>query len=405
VGQIKAAINNTPKPVKAQLDKPEETIVDKTNQLANRVATNSISAVPLYTRTFRVDPNTFLQGLARATSATNSSAGGETVNEKTNSISGYNSALARAYFNSIGINLATNDGKFVFFNDRAGAILVRATAEDLAKIEIAIEPLTEVPPQVQLDVKFAQITAANYQSLGLDLPKPNPISTNNYNSFLSNGDASLLLSSTNPFTVVGILHHSQYRKIIDTISHLDGSDLLSCPKVTTESARQAHLEVSSAVEWVTNRAAVSSVPKRDYGYSTGPSPFTPTVDVLPTVSANGYLVETTVMPTTAEFVGYDPNPYVAATNSASGSQNGIPITAVLPVPRYRIRQSVISTNIFDGDTLVLCASLPTYGTNIQINQLIFVTPRIVDPAGNPVHTDEQMPLVKTPPKPESGNPR
>jgi type II secretory pathway component GspD/PulD (secretin) len=38
------------------------------------------------------------------------------------------------------------------------------------------------------------------------------------------------------------------------------------------------------------------------------------------------------------------------------------------------------------------------------NLTIFVTPTLIDPAGNRVHTDEDMPFAQVPPKPVSQNP-
>jgi beta-lactamase regulating signal transducer with metallopeptidase domain len=350
-------------------------------------------AAPLYTRTFHVDANTN-SVLFNAKASTNST------------------AFLRSFFSAAGINFGTNNGAFIFFNDRAGTILVRATARNLEEVAMVVDLLTQVPPQVQLDVKFAQITPANYKSLGLDLPGPYyiPFDPGTNDNVLQTGLAEHVgeMPTTNPFTVVGVLHNSQFHKIIDAINQIDESALLSCPRVTTESTRQAHLAVSD-IEATVARNAVESY-SRPIGYLSGPFSFKPAVDILPTVSADGYFIQTVVIPTFSEFLGYEnPAAFVPNATVVRGSSIGVPITATLPLPHFRVRQSVVSTNIFDGDTLVLCASLPPDLTineqktsKERRNQLIFITPRIIDPAGNPIHTEEQLRLMETPPKPESG---
>jgi beta-lactamase regulating signal transducer with metallopeptidase domain len=367
-------------------------------------------SVPLYTRMFHVDPNTFIKGLAGVKSAvvTNSANGTGSVRYDGGAGSSWartpdpyvtaqantssTNVLIRDFFKTIGVNLATNDGKFVYFNDRAGTILVKASALDLEKVATAIELLNEVPPQVTLDVKFATIPETSYKILGLDMPGPYliPFDPGTNDNVLQTGLYIGKMTTTNPFMVVGILHNSQFHKIINAINQIDASALLSWPRVTTESAHPAHLDTSNAVSAVKNPVVVSNPPT--YGYSVSSEPyFNRGVDILPTLSVDGYSIQTVVIPSVSEFVGYDnPGAFVPAATSVGNSSIGVPITAILPLPHYRVRQSVVSTNIFDGDTLVLGASLPQYDPNEQI-ELIFVTPRIVHPDNSPVHSDEDLP--------------
>jgi general secretion pathway protein D len=92
---------------------------------------------------------------------------------------------------------------------------------------------------------------------------------------------------------------------------------------------------------------------------------------------------------------------------------------VLPtiLPTFRVRQLVTSVNVYDGQTVVLAGlhsegtqtekdKVPVLGdpsqasrlphsessTNGRRRLLIFITPTIIDPAGNRVHTDEEMPF-------------
>jgi general secretion pathway protein D len=138
----------------------------------------------------------------------------------------------------------------------------------------------------------------------------------------------------------------------------------------------------------------------------------PSLDVIPYVSADGYTIQMTIVPTYREFLGYDQPPLLP----------GVPANAVqapMVLPKFRLRQVVTSSIVWDGQTVVLgglmaedtqktkdkvpiIGDLPLLGRlfrseSSQIrkkNLLIFVTPTIIDPAGNRAHTDEEMPFAQ-----------
>ena len=53
-------------------------------------------------------------------------------------------------------------GKALFFNDRTGLLLVRATMEELDIVEKAIQVLNVAPPQVTIEAKFTEISQADH---------------------------------------------------------------------------------------------------------------------------------------------------------------------------------------------------------------------------------------------------
>ena len=61
-----------------------------------------------------------------------------------------------------------NPGKALFFNDRQGMLLVRATMQDLDIIEAAIQVLNIVPPQVNIKSKFVEVSQDDNKALGFD---------------------------------------------------------------------------------------------------------------------------------------------------------------------------------------------------------------------------------------------
>jgi general secretion pathway protein D len=91
----------------------------------------------------------------------------------------------------------------------------------------------------------------------------------------------------------------------------------------------------------------------------------------------------------------------------------------LPLPRFRLREVVTSVIVWDGQTVVLggliteditkikdkipmLGDLPFVGrlfrsessTSSKKNLMIFVTPTIIDPAGNRYHSDDEMPFAQ-----------
>ena len=156
--------------------------------------------------------------------------------------------------------------------------------------------------------------------------------------------------------------------------------------------------------------------------TTGSLPVGPTLDVIPYVSADGFTIQMTIIPTIIEFLGYDdPGQFVPQAQSASSGQGGvaIPIKAQLPLPHFRVRQITTSAIVWDGQTVVLgglisenvtkvkdkvpiLGDLPVFGrlfrsessSSQKKNLMIFVTPIIIDPAGNRLHSEDEMPFAQ-----------
>ena len=122
------------------------------------------------------------------------------------------------------------------------------------------------------------------------------------------------------------------------------------------------------------------------------TPFGTTVDVIPYVQRDGHTITMTVIPTVTEFLGYDDHQQ----NISKRPRGEQPI---MPLPRFRVRQTTTTTNVLDGQTLVLMnltdqmvAKLADGSTPVtefadkkQRRLIVFITPIILDPAGNPVH--------------------
>jgi general secretion pathway protein D len=139
--------------------------------------------------------------------------------------------------------------------------------------------------------------------------------------------------------------------------------------------------------------------------------------VIPYVSSDGYTVQMTLIPTLTEFLGYDdPGQFSILAQGGAGGTVGSSLRAPVALPRLRVRQVTTSTIVWDGQTVLLggliservsktkdkvpmLGDLPLVGrlfrseasASKKKNLVIFVTPTILDPAGNRVHTDDNLP--------------
>jgi len=147
----------------------------------------------------------------------------------------------------------------------------------------------------------------------------------------------------------------------------------------------------------------------------------PILDVVPYVLSDGYTINLTLIPSLTEFGGYVNPPSVA---NVTGGLNVVQLPTVLPV--FTVRQVITTVNVWDGQTAVLgglissqtqtekdkvpvIGDLPILGrlfqsqtkSAVKKNLMIFVTATIVDPAGNRVHSDDELPFAQSavPPQP------
>jgi len=140
----------------------------------------------------------------------------------------------------------------------------------------------------------------------------------------------------------------------------------------------------------------------------------PVLDVIPYVLSDGYTLNLTLIPSLTEFNGYDTPPIIPGVNNSSVVQ----VPTILP--DFTVRQVVTTVNIWDNQTVVLgglissqvqnikdkvpvLGDLPLMGTlfqsqsktSVKKNLMIFVTATIVDPAGNRVHSDDELPFLQS----------
>jgi general secretion pathway protein D len=172
----------------------------------------------------------------------------------------------------------------------------------------------------------------------------------------------------------------------------------------TDSVKLAQAQV------VNNNPGVSAITPVTQQVETGP-----VLDVIPYVLSDGYTINLTLIPSLTEFVGYATPPSIAG---VTGGLNVVQLPVILP--DFTVRQVVTTVNIWDNQTIVIgglissdtastkdsvpiLGNLPVVGKLFQSsskqvakkNLMIFVTATIVDPAGNRVHSDDELPFTQT----------
>lgn len=349
------------------------------NEPANILASND----QLYVRRFKVDPNTFTKNL-EGTIAHQA--------KPTNVV-----AAVRGFFGSFGVEL--DPPKNVYFNDRAGELLVRATLQDLDVIEEGLQAINAPTPQVNIKVRFVEVDSRN--DFGFDW-------------FIGN----LLLTATNsatgnfPAQFSGILTEPQYRVVLRTLEQRKGAKVLAMQEVTTFSGRQAQIQTVE-LRTVVNamNLPLPALPghtntntSTNSGYQTQVLPFGSVLDVIPFVAADGHTIQMTLLPTVTEFLGYDDPAKVLP------GQRNLKRDGELPLPRIRVRQISMSANVWDGQTLFFgiaseeILSKKADGSvernasrDAKKQLLVFVTPTIIDQGGNRMSAGDKLPTERSNP--------
>jgi len=184
------------------------------------------------------------------------------------------------------------------------------------------------------------------------------------------------------------------------LASLKGVEVFGEPEATTTSGRQTQMRETEIITVITNFAfkvsltnGVGSVVPEMSTVEIGP-----VLDVVPYVLSDGYTINLTLIPSLTEFLGYDKPP----DEHFSRNDNRVQVPVVLP--RFSVRQVVTTLNLWDNQTVIL-GGLKKYFTvngnavagkpdSSDKEMLVFITATIVDPAGNRVHAEDDLPFAQ-----------
>jgi general secretion pathway protein D len=451
----------------------------------------------LITKEYKVPPN-FIQsvpGGAAPATVPGVAAGSQSV------IAGRSGA--RDYLESQGVTFP--EGASANYVPSTSRLIVKNTQSNLDIIDTLVETAIATPPtQIEIEAKFLEVNQNNLNELGFDwllgqfslaggsgiyggggtegfgrtinnsayplinpgtgLPvgasttTSGPITAGNrggsggtYGTAISvNAIDALLLGATGAsgaapgiLSVAGVFTNPQFQVVMRALNQKKGIDLVSAPKVTTQSGKQATIEIVREFRYptefdppqlsVANGAQYTPVvPNSPAGWETKNTGIT--LEVEPTVAADAYTIDLRLAPRVIEFDGFinygSPINATVAANTVNPlgfnillpSQTFVATENVMNQPVFSTREVETQVSVYDGQTVVMgglmredvqkvqdkvpiLGDIPLAGRlfrsnvdqHIKKNLIMFVTASLLDPAGQPViETIEDDELVPGP---------
>jgi len=351
----------------------------------------------LYMRTFKVDKTIFFKAYKTMITSGLRQLGGPGIGieETTNSAAAASKAAA-SLFSKFGVDFESSPDKSVFYNDKLGLLFVRATESDLDMIERAIQALN-ASPQIHIKARFIEVPTKGFVE-------------------------PAILTNRAVAGVVGILTGEQQKSTLRMLGAIPGCEVLAEPEVVTVSGRQTQMRATEIINIITNfifqqslTGESNSIVPQTTQVETGP-----VLDSVATVLQDGYTVDLRTIATVTEFLGYDQPPTNAASNGTKNASVQLPGIS----PGFYVRRASAKLNLWDNQTVVLgklekhfydggkeVGAEPDYFVATRKAEglpdaedkevLVFVTVTLVDPAGNRIHSDDEMPFAQhgIPPQP------
>lgn len=426
----------------------------------------------LITKEYKVPPG-FIQNLPGGTGG---AAGGATAGR----------SMAKDYLEGQGVTFP--DGASANYVPTTSRLIVKNTQTNLDLVDALVDTAaTTKPTQIEIEAKFLEVNQNNLNELGFDwlvgqfalaggsgvygsggtegfgrsidsagypLSNPGvnglpigassrtagPVTAGNRSGTsaisLNALDAILLGSPVGPapaaLAVAGVFTNPQFQIVMRALSQQKGIDLVSAPKVTTQSGKSATIEIVREFRYPTefDPPQLSATNGSQY---TPVVPNTPTawdtkntgitLEVEPTVGSDSYTIDLRLAPRVIEFDGFiNYGSPINATVAASVTTVIEPIVEFL-LPSFTfeatpntINQPVFSTrevetqvSVYDGQTVVIgglmredvqqvqdkvpiLGDIPLAGRlfrsnvdqHIKRNLIMFVTASLLDPAGQPI---------------------
>ncbi len=291
----------------------------------------------------------------------------------------------------------------------------------------------------------------------------NPVTAGNRSGQLAisaNAIDALLfgLAGTTPrapgiFGIAGAFTDPTFQVVIRALNQKKGVDLLSAPRVTTKSGQRAVIEIIREFRYPTefdppqipqNFGSTGNINWAGVGGGSpsGSFPVTPTtptafetrntgvtLEVEPVIGPDGYTIDLNHVPQVVEFEGFIN--YGSPIQSSSTNALGVTVTNIITPnvinqPIFSTRKVTTSVSIFVGQSVVLgglmrediqkvedkvplLGDIPLVGRlfrssvdqHLKRNLIIFVSARLMNPAGDPVRSEEEPEeVVETLPAPE-----
>ncbi|MDP6524328.1 MAG: hypothetical protein QGH15_08895 [Kiritimatiellia bacterium] len=354
----------------------------------------------------------------------------------------------KEFFRELGVEWPA--GSSIKYIPAIGKIVVANTSDNLTVFEQVLSELNVVPNQIEIEARFVEVSQNDLESFGFEwnLTDDWEVAEKKGQENLALGDRQRISIGATTLTggnryadddgaigaettandailsVASILTNPEIQMVLHMLQQSGSSDLLSAPKVTTQSGVPATLKVVTEYIYPTS-FEVSGIRGNNnnnndnqggggnVGAVVEPSSFETRevgviLQVTPEVSPEGQMITLEMMP---EVVS-DPEwfNYGSTYTDADGQIQ----TLNMPQPFFHSRSVQTMISIYNGATVVMggmitesrttiddkipfLGDIPIIGrlfqSQVEIsdkrNLLIFVTARLVDPAGRPVKSGDQ----------------
>lgn len=353
----------------------------------------------------------------------------------------------KEFFGEMGVSWPA--GTSIRYLPAIGKLVVANTSENLTVFEQILNVLNVVPNQIEIEARFVEVNQTDLDSLGFEwrltdnwqvlqrkgqehLPPAArqriEVGANHLtkgNRFLHGGiGVSGAGVEDNILSVASVLTNPELQMVLHMLERQGNTDLLSAPKVTTQSGAEATIKVVTEYIYPTDFNVTPITGTDSFGNSVvvggvvEPSGFQTRevgviLQVLPEVSAEG-LINLTMSPeVVSEPIWRN---YGSVYTAPDGSQQQL----TMEQPFFHTRTVSTSISIYNNATVVMGGMINEIRTAVddkvpffgdiplvgrlfrskfehseKRNLLIFVTARLVDPAGRPLQPQRQDELLVT----------
>ena len=355
----------------------------------------------------------------------------------------------KTFFGDLGV--AWPDGSSIKYMPTIGKLVVRNTPDNLATLEQVLGALNVTPFQVEIEVRFVEVSQLDLNSLGLEwilnddyelVENKNdrglPVASRrrgviesgsfnrgfnylNKNTRLGVNDGSGVMDNIATFT--SILSNPEFSVVLHALSNRSNTDMLSAPKVTARTGTTATIKTVTEYVYPTEyevkwpeESDSNTVILQDGSMGSmtlpavEPQEFNTRevgviLQVTPSVSSDGTRISLDLTPTVVSDPSWKDYGYTYPIDYRSGE--GFHLT--MEQPFFPVRSLATSVDIYNGCTVVMggmireerfteedkipiLGDIPLIGWLFRYkyeqsdkrNLLIFVTARLVDPAGREI---------------------
>ena len=381
-------------------------------------------------------------GIATSLSATKSDSGGFPDTSEINNDSGAGIDW-KQLFADMGVKWPT--GSTITYLPSINKMRVYNTPENLVEFDKALQELNVTPRQVEIEARFVEVGQTDLDALGIEwgLTDPWEIANNRKDTMqyisvdkMGSGGALRTLNNAEEsfngmtsrddglFKIASHLTNPEIELILHAISQKSNSDLLSAPKVVTMNQQEAVIKVVTEYIYPTEYeleeyegASGDSDNVQNVYPAVQPSTFEMRevgviLQVAPEVSEDGQMIVLQLNPqiiSDPEWIDYGFE-YPKGVLNADGEMDTYHIA--MRQPLFKVRSINTKVTIYNGATVVMggmitenrrevedkipfLGDIPligrlfrsTYEESEKRNLLIFVTARMVDPAGRTVNNE------------------